>query len=78
MDRAYLNTTFANLKSVYLNPKSNDGYIQNWSASILPSVSVDPRSFTENFFLNKLLPILHYFIIQYLVKNSIQSNVRNA
>ena len=26
-DRADLDTTFASLKSVYLNPKSNDGYI---------------------------------------------------
>ena len=30
----------------------------------LPSVSFDPRSFTENLFLSKLLLILlHYFII---------------
>ena len=62
-DRADLDTTFASLKSVYLNPKSNDGYIQK-SASIFLIVSVNPRSFHENFFLNKLLPILlHYFII---------------
>ena len=33
-------------------------------ASILPSVSFDPRSFTENVFVGKLLLILlHYFII---------------
>ena len=47
-----LDTTFASLKSVYLNPKSNDGYILK-SASILPSASVDPRSFTENVFFEQ-------------------------
>ena len=55
----------SSLESVYLNPKSNlrVGCIQK-SASILPSVSFDPRSFTENLFLSKLLLILlHYFII---------------
>ena len=53
-DRADLDTTFVSLKSVYLNPKSNErvGFIQK-SASILPSVSFDPRSFTENLFLSK-------------------------
>ena len=64
-DRADLDTTFASLKSVYLNPKSNlrVGYILN-SASILPSASFDPRSFTENLSLSKFLIILlQYFII---------------
>jgi len=53
-DHADLDTTFASLKSIYLNPKSNVhiGYILK-SASILPSVSFDPRSFTENLFLSK-------------------------
>ena len=64
-DRADLDTTFASLKSVYHNPKSNlrVGYILK-SASILPSISFDPRSFTENLFRSKLLLILlHYLII---------------
>ena len=54
-DRADLDTTLASLKSVYLNPKLNVrvGYIKK-SASILPSVSFDPRSFTENLFWSKL------------------------
>ena len=54
-----LDTTFASLKNVYLNPKSNlcVGCIQK-SPSILPSVSFNPRSFTENLFLSKLLLIL--------------------
>ena len=59
------NTTFASLKSVYFNPKSNlrVGYTQK-STSILPGVSFDPQSFTENLSLSKLLLIpLHYFII---------------
>ena len=53
-DPADLDMTFASLKSVYLNPKSNVHirYISK-SASILPSVSFDPRSFTENLFLSK-------------------------
>ena len=65
MGRADLDTTFASLKSVYLNPKSNVRveYSQK-SALILPSVSFDPRSFTENLFLSKLLHILlHYSIM---------------
>ena len=51
-DRTDQDTTFASSKSVYLNPKSNVpfGCIKK-SASILSSVSFDPRSFTENFFL---------------------------
>ena len=55
LDHADLDTTFVSLKSVYLNPKSNErvGYIQK-SASILPRVSFDPRSFRENLFLSKL------------------------
>ena len=64
-DCADLDTTFASLKSIYLNPKSNlcIAYIQK-TASILPSVSFNPQSFTENLFLSKLLLILlHYFII---------------
>ena len=42
-DRADLDMTFASLKSVYLNPKSNVHiqYISK-SATILPSVSFDP------------------------------------
>ena len=53
-DRADLDMTFASLKSVYLNPKSNVHiqYISK-SATILPSVSFDPWSFTENLFLSK-------------------------
>ena len=73
-DRDDLDTTFASLKSVYLNPKLNVRviYIQR-SAEILPSVLFDPRSFTENLFLSKLLLIpLNYFII--FVKN-IQRNM---
>ena len=64
-DRADLDTSFASLKSVYLNPKWNVrvGYTYQ-SASILPSVSFDPRSFAENLFLGVLLLILlRYFII---------------
>ena len=63
--RTDLNTTFASLTSIYFNPKSNlrVGYIQK-STSILPGVSFDPQSFTENLSLSKLLLIpLHYFII---------------
>ena len=54
-ERADLDTTFASLKSVYLNPKSNVrvGHIEE-SASILLSVSFDPRYFTENLLLSKL------------------------
>ena len=46
---------FSRLKSVYLNSKwkVRVGYFKK-SASILPSVSFDPRSFTENLFLRKL------------------------
>ena len=64
MGRADLDTTFASLKSVYLNPKSNVRveYSQK-SASILPSVSFDHRSFAENLFLSKLLHILLYYSI---------------
>ena len=71
-DRADLDTTFVSLKSVYLNPKSNVhlGYIYK-SASILPSVSFDPRSFTENLFLNKNFSWSYDIILSYLVKNSI-------
>ena len=64
-DGAGLDTTFPSLKNVYLNPKSNlrVRYIKK-SASILPSVSFDLRSFIENLFLSKhLLILLHYFII---------------
>ena len=65
MGRPHPDTTVAILKSVYLNPKSNVRveYSQK-SASILPSVSFDHRSFAENLFLSKLLHILlHYSII---------------
>ena len=60
-----LDSTFASLKSIYLNMKSNLRIQYIWkSALILPSVLFDPESFTENLFLSKLLPILlHYFII---------------
>ena len=51
-DRADLGTTFASFRklSVYLNPKSNlrVGAARKTS-SILPSVSFDPRSFTEGY-----------------------------
>ena len=61
-----LDTNFTSLKIVYLNPKSNlrVGRIKK-SASILPSVSVDPRSFSENLFLTQLLVILLHYFIQY-------------
>ena len=64
-ESADLDTSFASLKSVYLNPKSNVRVGYTWkSALILPSVSFDPWSFTEDLFISKLLLILwHYFII---------------
>ena len=43
------------------------------SASILPCVSFDPQSFTENLFLSKLNSS-YDIIFSYLVKNSIQRN----
>ena len=58
------------------NRLPHDGYIQK-SASILPSVSVDPRSVTENDFWTNFYPSYH-IVLSYLVKNSIQRNVRNA
>ena len=54
-ERADVDTTFVSLKTVYRNPKSNERISYIWkSASILPSVSFDPWSFTENPFLSKL------------------------
>ena len=42
-ESADLDTSFASLKSVYLNPKSNVRVGYTWkSALILPSVSFDP------------------------------------
>ena len=73
-----LDTTFASLKSIYLNPKSNI-----WQRQILldfnplqslPSVSLDPHSFTENLLFSKLLILSHYFID--LVKHNIQRNMK--
>ena len=54
-DRADMDTSLASLKSVYLNPKSNVcvRYIKK-SVSILPSVSLNLQSFTENLFLSQL------------------------
>ena len=86
MGRVDLDTTFTSLKSVYLNPKSNlrVEYTKK-SASILPSVSLDSRSFTENLFLSNLLHILlHYSIILIWLKTVStcgeheQKRVRNA
>ena len=45
-------------------------YVSDTSRN-LPSVSFNPRSFTGNSFLSKLLLIL----LHYLVKNSIQRNM---
>ena len=75
LDRADLDTTSAGLKRVCLNPKSNVrvGYIKK-SASILPSVSFDPRSFTENLFLSKF-NLSYDIILSYLDKTSIQRNM---
>ena len=39
-DRADLATSFASLKNVYLNPKSNVRNASDTSASILPNVSI--------------------------------------
>ena len=71
-----LDSTFASLKSIYLNTKSNLRIQYIWkSALILPSVLFDPQFFTENLFLSKLLPILLHYILSYLVENSIQRNM---
>ena len=54
-DHADMDTSLASSKSLYLNPKSNIriGYIYK-STSILPSVSFNLQSFTENRFWSQL------------------------
>ena len=74
-DRTDLDTTFASLKSLYLNLKSNlcIGYISK-SASVQPLFHsildlLLKTSFWANFYPS------YYIILSYLVKNSIQRNM---
>ena len=72
-DRADLNTMFARLKSVYLNPKSKVrvGYIKK-SASVLMFHSILDRLQKTSFWAN--FNSSYDIILSYLVKNSIQNN----